>query len=55
MKCQISLPEPSIIPNTVSSGSGIASCLTRGPSSRPSKGRVTIERPPGMPPGASAW
>ena len=32
-----------------------ASCAMRVPSSRPSKGRVTIERPPGRPPGASAW
>jgi hypothetical protein len=30
MKCQISLPEPSIMPNTVSSGSGMAQLLDHG-------------------------
>jgi hypothetical protein len=43
MKCQISLPDPSIIPNTVSSGSGGASCLMRDPRSRPSNGRERLD------------
>ena len=42
------------MPNTVSSGSGMPSVLIWSPSSRPSNGRVTMERPPCVPPGASA-
>ena len=53
-KCQSSLPEPNIIPKTVSSGTGGAKYLIRSPNSLASYGRVTMERPPGKPPGASA-